>query len=251
MNILISNDDSINAQGMLTLANVLSKEHNVLIVAPDGERSASGHAISIRKTIKYKKIDDINYAEAYSLSGTPADCVKFGVKFLAKKDIDIVISGINHGKNIGCDVLYSGTVSAAMEGLICGYNAVAVSYCGKSNYDFKYAAEFIIKNINIFYKYCNKNKILNVNFPECDTCEINGVKITPLGFIKYNEQYKKFGATEDEGYVLDPMPALKYEKTDDCDIYWNSRKYITITPLIPDLTDNKSLKHLDIKDISL
>lgn len=129
MNILVSNDDGIQAQGIKELVKALSKEGNVYVSAPASQRSASSHALSVNDKITMKKVDFDCAAMAFEVSGTPADCVKLGLYVLKEKgiNIDIVYSGINHGGNLGTDTMYSGTVSAAAEGLFRGLPAVAVS----------------------------------------------------------------------------------------------------------------------------
>lgn len=251
MNLLVTNDDGIQAQGLKHLATALVKNNNVLLAAPDTERSGSGHSTSLVTPIKYKKIKLIDGAECYQLSGTPTDCVKFGISFLAKDNIDLVVSGINHGKNLGTDVIYSGTVAAGMEALIGGYSAITVSHSGFKDYNFEYAADFIVKNLSTLYKFSNKECVINVNFPSCAVSEIKGVKITPLGREKYNDKYKVYGQSEDEGYILDKLPHIKADNPDNCDIVLNSEKYITITPLHLDLTDYKTLSKLSAGDIIL
>ena len=129
MNILITNDDGIRADGIIELAKELAKTHNIYVVAPDTQRSATGHAITIHNPIMVNKeyIDD--NISAYSISGTPADCVKIGVEALFKEvNIDMVLSGINNGPNLGTDVIYSGTVSAAIEGFVQNKPSIALSF---------------------------------------------------------------------------------------------------------------------------
>ncbi len=127
MNILLTNDDGIDAEGINTLAELLSKHHNVVMVAPENQRSASSHSITIYEPIIVKQVKKSYNVEAYSISGTPADCVKVALDKLVPDNIDIVISGINKGLNIGNDILYSGTVSAAIEGSMYKVPSIAVS----------------------------------------------------------------------------------------------------------------------------
>ncbi len=251
MNILITNDDGINAEGIYHLAAELSKNNSVLLAAPDNERSGSGHSTSLNTPIKYKKVSLIEGAECYSISGTPADCVKFGINFLAKNNIDIVVSGINHGRNLGTDVIYSGTVSAGVEALIGGYKAITVSYSGLKDYNFKYAAEFVSKNLAALVKFSSLNCVINLNFPKCAVSDIKGIKVTPLGREKYNDKYIVYKEGADEGYILDKLPHIKAENPENCDILLNVKKYITITPLQLDMTDYKALSRIDGGELSL
>ena len=146
MKILIANDDGIQAAGIQTLAKALCKEHEVYIVAPDQERSAAGHALTLNMPIRVREVNiGIDIAKAYAISGTPGDCVKIGITEILDVKPDLVISGINHGPNLGADVLYSGTVSAAMEGAVLGYPSLAVSLADLygTSYNFKPAAQFV------------------------------------------------------------------------------------------------------------
>jgi 5'-nucleotidase len=244
LNLLVTNDDGIQAEGIYFLAKALLKEHNVLLVAPDYERSGSGHSTSFKTPIKFKKQNLVEGAECYSLNGTPVDCVKFGINFLAKNKIDLVVSGINHGRNLGTDVIYSGTVSAGVEALIEGYNAVTVSYSGINDFNFEYGADFIAKNLEKLYKFASLGCVINVNFPKCDVKDIKGIKAAPLGRQMYNDKYKLSENSNDE-YILDKLPHLKVENPENCDIMYNIKKYITITPLSLDMTDYKALNKIN------
>ena len=126
MKILISNDDGINSRGLRALAERLSLRHKVLVVAPDGNRSAFSHSLTIAKTVKLKKDESVVGYDAYSLSGTPVDCIKFAELVFNDFNADIVIAGINKGHNLGSDILYSGTVSLALEGAY--FNRIAFSF---------------------------------------------------------------------------------------------------------------------------
>lgn len=244
MNILVTNDDGIEAEGLKSLVKALVKDHKVLVAAPDGERSGSGHCTSLKTPIKYQKVDLIEGAECYRLSGTPADCVKFVICHIAKYDIDMVISGINHGRNLGTDVLYSGTVGAAMEGLIGDISSVAVSYGGRVSWHFDYAAQFIANNLEALKNFSDEKYVLNINFPECRPQEIKGVRVAPLGREKYNDRYLVYYVNgKEEGYILDGLPHVYADYPQDCDIMLSSQNYITITPLNLDLTDYQAIKN--------
>ena len=128
LKVLISNDDGIHATGIQTLAAKLSQHHEVYVVAPDRERSAMGHALTLHKPIRVEEVEmKFPVKQAFSTSGTPSDCVKLALNALLDVEIDVVVSGINHGPNLGSDVIYSGTVSAALEGAIHGIPSIAVS----------------------------------------------------------------------------------------------------------------------------
>lgn len=252
MNLLLTNDDGIKAKGILSIAKALSKDNNILLAAPDSERSGSGHSTSFKTPIKYQKTELIEGAKCYALNGTPTDCVKFGLNFLAKEKIDMVISGINHGRNLGTDVIYSGTANAAIEGIIQGYSAIALSYSGIEGYDFDFAADFVAKNLKKLYHMSAKKRVININFPKCKKEEVKGVVVTPLGREAYNHNYVMFKkGDENQGYIMEKMPHTQVENPDNCDIMLNAKKYITITPLGLDLTDYKAITEISTKDIIL
>ena len=169
MNILITNDDGVGARGIKTLAEKMLEKHNVIVVAPREQKSASSHSISINIPIKIReeKIEGLD-CKAYSIVGTPADCTQAGISLLAK-DIDLVISGINRGFNSGIDILYSGTVSAAIEGAIYDVPSIAISMdvdWNRDDEDYSKAANWVSKVVNLAEKkYLKKNVVLNVNVP--------------------------------------------------------------------------------------
>ena len=180
MKILITNDDGINARGIIALAKEISKKHEIIVVAPREQKSASSHSISINNPIKIReeKLDE-NF-KAYSLVGTPADCTQAGLSLLGG-DIDIVISGINRGLNCGTDILYSGTVSAAVEGAIYSVPSIAISMdvdWSKEDEDYSKAAKWISKILDVAEKgYLKENVVLNVNVPNINEEDIKGLII--------------------------------------------------------------------------
>ena len=166
MNILVTNDDGIMSPGIILLAEALSEEHEVLVVAPDVERSATGHAITIRTPLWAKEVKVGNKNIGYAINGTPADCVKLGLLAISDRKIDLVISGVNKGQNMGIDVLYSGTVSGALEGAVTDTPSIAVSSSDWSNPEYETAARFMVD----FLKIYDVSKMpdftaLNINVP--------------------------------------------------------------------------------------
>ncbi|MBR2067056.1 MAG: 5'/3'-nucleotidase SurE, partial [Solobacterium sp.] len=182
MKILLTNDDGIQAKGIRTLAKVLSSEHEIYIVAPEGERSANSHAITYYR-INHEAIrEEVDGAkEAWAIVGaTPADCTYYALHTILKdREPDLVISGINHGENFSSDCKYSGTVSAAMEGLIAGYPSIATSLCSYTSREFEVAAE-VIRDLIPYYMQdeLRHEYTLNVNIPSCAKEEIKGFKVT-------------------------------------------------------------------------
>ncbi|MBL7005957.1 MAG: 5'/3'-nucleotidase SurE [Spirochaetia bacterium] len=163
MNILLTNDDGIDSDGLKQLAETLRKEHTVWISAPDTERSASSHGITIRKDVVFTAVDE----QTFSCSGTPADCILFALKGAVPVVPDVVISGINKGYNIGNDIVYSGTVAAARQGAFNGIPSIAVSAAGFfPPFPFREAADFICSHLQELIVLWNKEIILNINIPE-------------------------------------------------------------------------------------
>jgi len=192
--ILISNDDGISAEGIRVLAAAMRALGDVHVAAPDRQRSAAGHGITLHKPLYVEEVDYGAGIEAYAVSGTPADCVKFGISVILDRQLpDLVISGINRGPNLGNDVLYSGTVSAAIEAAIQGVPAIAVSLDGEDASDYEEAAQFTVKLAEQVMKNgLMADTILNVNVPS--TPAPNGqrdVRVTTLGSRRYHNIYDK------------------------------------------------------------
>lgn len=247
MNILITNDDGIYADGILELAKTISDIANVYIVAPHTQRSATGHAITIHDPIMIKEENISDKITSYSISGTPADCVKVGIESILKDiEIDLVLSGINNGPNLGTDVIYSGTVSAAIEGLIQKKPSIAISYDGfdvsSNNYKnasiyVKNIVESLIDKMNIF-----TDCILNINIPNGD---IKGYKITKLGIREYDNVIEERKSPYGQRYVWIAGQVRKLEQEKDSDIQAIEEGYISITPVNIDMTNYKKIDVLN------
>lgn len=263
MNILISNDDGVNAEGIKALAVELSKKHNVVVCAPNREYSGTSHSISFFRPLSFEKFDYPNNIEAYSIDGSPSDSVKFGLSVVCKdKKIDLVVSGINNVLNIGTDIFYSGTTNAALEGTMCGYRSIAVStrvkkgefdYLNESK-DGKYGfpAEFVAKHIEELAKYATLENAINVNIPCVEREEIKGLKVCKVGRRRYDNTYKK-ETTEDgrEIYHLIGRPCKDGDLSKECDVVYAENGYITITPLTLFPTDFDTLEKIDEKDFEI
>jgi len=238
MRILICNDDGINSEGIHALARSLSTIGEVTVVAPDVERSATGHAITMYDPLRVREIHLEGLASpCYSVDGTPADCVKLAVDHLMPEKPHIVFSGINRGANLGTDVLYSGTVSAAMEGAILGFPAAAISLASFENNDYTYAAEFAAR---VAKKLTDENfpygTLININVPNLPREDIKGVRIAPLGVRKYNDSYVKRKDPRGQTYYWLSGGVIENENEEDTDVFWINKGFITITPLHFDLT---------------
>jgi len=240
MKILVTNDDGINAEGIRVLAKTLSAEHEVTVIAPDAERSGASHSLSYHSPIIYEKADFEGGIHAYRVFGTPADCVKFGILYVLKDKPDVVVSGINRGANLGTDVMYSGTVAAAMEAVYLGVRGIAISaspFIGITAGHYETAAKYLLNNLKRLLELSPPDGTLfNINVPPRTSDEINGVKFTPTGVQEYDDVYiphdEKAGS-----YMLRGKPVAHGKNPDDCDIEWIKKGYITVTPIRYDMTD--------------
>lgn len=243
MRILLCNDDGIESEGIREFARVLAKENTVLVVAPDGNRSGYSHSMSFYKDLSVRRAD-FDGIEAYALTGTPADCVKFADRMLNFLP-DVVIGGINVGSNLGSDTLYSGTVSVALEANCIGYKGIAFSYVDFGASDFKLVAPIAKDVLMRLVPHLSTDVIWNVNIPK-DLELIKGIRIARLGKHIYEDYYEPMG---EDTYQLRGEPLKhKYNEGDDCDVDLIRDGYITVTPILYDRTDyvrfNKGL--LDI-----
>ena len=241
MNIFISNDDGIKSNGLVKLAERLSLKNNVLVVAPDGNRSACSHSLTISNTISLDDTAFIKGCKAYSVSGTPVDCVKFAKLVFSDFDTDIVVAGINSGHNLGSDILYSGTVSIACEAAFFGHIAFAFSVYRFDEIDFEPYAVKAEQLIEFLLPYSSKDSIWNINFPACDFSEIKGVKITKLGKQIYSDEYIKVSENQ---YKLVGKCLSHDENDEDCDVEWINKGYITVTPILFNKTDYDKIKEV-------
>jgi 5'-nucleotidase len=250
LKLLISNDDGIFAQGVRTLANTLAAAgHQVLVVCPDRERSAAGHGLTLHQPIRAGQVEGFFHPQvtAWSCSGTPADCVKFALAAVVEERPDFVLSGINHGANLGTDVIYSGTVSAAMEGLIEGIPSIAISLASFAFQDFQPAANFAQSLLSqLVANPLPQSTLLSVNVPPLPQAEIAGVMLTRQGIRRYIETFEKRLDPRGKSYYwLAGEIAKDIEQPDHfhlsasipTDVQALQLGYITLTPLQYNLTD--------------
>lgn len=247
MKILITNDDGIHAEGIYALAKEMSKKHEITVVAPREQKSACSHSISLEGAIKVKeeKLEGLA-CKAYSVLGTPADCTQIGLALLAK-DTQLVISGINRGLNCGTDVLYSGTVSAAIEGAINHVPSIAISMevdWEKNDEEYEKAAQWVSKIVDIAQeKFLRKDVVLNINVPNRPEYLIKGLKVCGLGTFTYRSEYILLEDKEERVYTINAIKS-KIEKT-NTDRYYLSEGYVTLTPLQFDFTHYKMLQEVE------
>lgn len=253
MEIMVTNDDGIFAEGLRVLALSLKKLGHVTVVAPDRERSATGHAITVHHPLRVEEVrlpgsDDIT---AYAVNGTPSDCVKLGVEALLSAPPDLVVSGINPEPNLGTDVLYSGTVSAAMEGIMAGIPSLAVSLAGETGGDMTHAAEFAAKVAHLVSDGgFPPELLLNINVPSLEPQAIVGVKLTRLGVRRYRKSFDQ--RVDPRGKVYFWLAGEVYDSDEDpdTDTVAIRNNFISVTPLHADLTRYDILDQLKKVDFS-
>jgi 5'-nucleotidase len=257
MKLLISNDDGISALGIRTLANCLAQAgHDVTVVCPDRERSATGHGLTLHQPIRAEIVESIFHPaiKAWACDGTPSDCVKLALWALLESPPDLVLSGINQGANLGTEILYSGTVSAAMEGMIEGIPSVAFSLTSHTYKDFQPAAEFaktLVEQLTL--KPIPDLMLLNVNIPAVKAEEIAGVKLTRQGVRRYIDVFDKRIDPRGKTYYwltgevledVEPPSGLNLPQNVPIDVNVIRDKYISITPLQYNLTYANGLDKL-------
>ena len=246
--ILVTNDDGITAPGIRMLIEIMNEIGEVVVVAPDSPQSAMGHAITINSTLHCHKIKVADGPQTeYSCSGTPADCVKLAVNELLGRKPDLCVSGINHGSNSSINVIYSGTMSAAMEAGIEGIPAI-----GFSLLDFNWNADFTplkkyIKQIPLeaIAQGIPKGVVLNVNFPKLKEDEIKGIKICRQAKANWVEEFDKRTNPMGQEYYWLTGTFINEDKGEDTDEWALSKGYISVVPTQFDLTAHHSIQHLN------
>ncbi|MBT8187169.1 MAG: 5'/3'-nucleotidase SurE [Croceitalea sp.] len=247
--ILVTNDDGITAPGLRHLIYLMNTLGEVVVVAPESPQSGMGHAITIDNTLYSKKvvIDKEKGAPAeYSCSGTPADCVKLALQEILDRKPDIVVSGINHGSNSSINVIYSGTMSAAIEAGIEGIPSIGFSLCDYSwNADFSHLGPSIIKIVQeALDKGMPKGTVLNVNMPKSDAGEIKGIRVCRQARANWKEKFdKRLSPSGKEYYWLTGEFEL-LDKGDDTDVHAIDSGYISIVPTQFDLTAYHAIQHI-------
>jgi 5'-nucleotidase len=242
MHILLSNDDGFQSPGIQCLAEMLATKSQVTIVAPDRNRSGASNSLTLEDPIRAKCISD----NVVSVDGTPTDCVHLAITGLLSQEPDIVISGINAGANMGDDVLYSGTVAAAMEGRFLGLPAIAVSLVGNDLRYYETAAQVVLSLMeDLPSAPLPSDTILNINVPDLPFVELSGIQTTRLGRRHKSEPViKAYDPRGREIYWVGP-PGEEKEEGPGTDFYAVRNGYVSITPLQVDLTRHTALSDLE------
>lgn len=250
--ILLTNDDGINALGLYALSKAVEPLGEVVIVAPDSERSATGHAITLSEPLRADEVYKDGTFYGYAVNGTPADSVKIAVKAILKGRPDLVISGINLGPNTGINVIYSGTVSAATEAAIMGLKAIAVSLGTFVRPDYAFPSRFVRSLAReVLLRTLPPKVILNVNIPAVPEKAIKGVRFTSQGVGKFEEVLEKRTDLRGRIYYWLGGELRSFGGSQRSDGVALSQNYISITPLHYDMTDYSFLKELEGWDIKL
>lgn len=254
MNILVSNDDGIKAAGIKHLVKALSNVATVYVAAPNAQRSASSHALSVNDNITMKKIAFEGAKLAFEVGGTPADCVKLGLYVLQKQGvkIDAVYSGINHGGNLGTDTMYSGTVSAAAEGLLKGIPSVAVSVNSHEAEYFDGACKLATDVLPKVLQAGIGVGIVSINTPNVPIEQIRGVRVATLGTVAYHEAFEAIAENGDERtyrYASVPIELDSWTVEDDAKLIRDG--YATISAVRCNYSDCEANKQIETWEVQI
>ena len=251
--ILVTNDDGITAPGLRTLISVMKELGDVVVVAPDSPQSAMGHAITINSTLHLEKVTIEKGAPfEYSCSGTPADCVKLAVNEILKRQPDLCVSGINHGSNSSINVIYSGTMSAALEAGIEGIPAIGFSLLDYNwNANFEHCKSYI-KTIakNVLDHGLPDGVVLNVNIPNLDKKDIKGIKVCRQARASWKEEFDKRTNPMGREYYWLTGKFVNMDKGEDTDEWALANGYISLVPVQFDLTAHHSIPNLNSWDFN-
>ncbi|MDQ3395710.1 MAG: 5'/3'-nucleotidase SurE [Bacteroidota bacterium] len=246
--ILVSNDDGITATGIRTLVEIMKELGDVIVVAPDSPQSGMGHAITIGNTLRLTETDIFDGLVSYKCSGTPADCVKLAKHYVMKdRKPDLVVSGINHGSNTSISILYSGTMSAAIEGAIEGMPSIGFSLCDYSSHaDFSHTREYV-KMIaqQVLKNGLPKGVALNVNFPPKRNENIKGIKICRQARAKWQEEFDQRFDPNGRRYFWLAGNFVNFDKGEDNDEWAIANNYVSVVPCQFDMTAHHTISILN------
>jgi 5'-nucleotidase len=241
VSILLSNDDGIAAGGLAALKDALASLDEVWVVAPDRDQSAVSHSLTLQRPLRIDQVGE----RAYAVDGTPTDCVNLAINGILRERPRLVVSGINHGANLGDDITYSGTVSAAMEGTLLGVPAIAVSVVAREQFDFTVAAAFTHQlAATVLRDRLPADTLLNVNVPALPAAQIKGFALTRQGKRRYDVAIVEKLDPRGKKYYWIGGDQLDFIDAEGTDFSAVQRGLISVTPLHLDLTNYHSLKQL-------
>lgn len=245
MKILLTNDDGYGAPGILALYETLRSHHDVVLIAPDREKSAVGHGITLNEPMRMDRVELPCGGEGYAVTGTPADCVKLGLFELFIQPPDLVISGINPGSNTGVNINYSGTVGAAREAAMNGIQSMAVSIFKKGTpLDFAGVSGFVAQFIPHIHGYgLPFGTFLNINVPDTPIAQVQGIKITRQASSNVSRQFEKRTDPKNRPYYW-YSTIERMDGEADTDVSALSQNYISMTPIQCDITDYNTVAKL-------
>ncbi len=250
MQILITNDDGVNSPGLFALRQALAPAYDVVVIAPDRNWSTSGHSRVFDRPIRVTEVPLPDGSTAYSTDGTPSDCVALAALGFLERPPDLVISGINNGYNMGDDITYSGTVAAAMEGVISGIPSIAVSMDTHPIWPVDVGAAFVRQLVEqIVERGLAKDILLNVNVPNLPREQIRGVQITRLGKRIYQDQLIVREDPRGRKYYWIGGTAVRHEREEGTDVTAVDDGYVSVTPIHLDLTNHKLIETLRSWDL--
>ncbi|MBI5101916.1 MAG: 5'/3'-nucleotidase SurE [Nitrospirae bacterium] len=239
--ILVTNDDGVHSPGIIALYRAMKELGDSYIVAPDRERSAAGHSLTMHRPLKAEEIRE----HVFSVNGTPTDCVTLGINKLLPNKPDLVVSGINKGANLGDDITYSGTVSAAIEGTIFGIPSVAFSLISDRHYHYETATFLATKIVTYVLEHSLPyDTLLNVNFPNIPRREIKGIKLTRQGKRIYENSIQETFNPWGEKYYWIGGGRTFWEHGEGADMEAVQQGYVSITPIHLDLTNHGALSFM-------
>jgi 5'-nucleotidase len=247
--ILVTNDDGIISPGIRALVEAVMPFGDVTVVAPDSPQSGMGHAITIHDPLRLQKVDvfhDLG-VPSYQCSGTPVDCVKIAIDKILHRKPDLCVSGINHGSNASINVIYSGTMSAAMEAAIDGIPAIGFSLLDFSfDADFSAAKVYVEKIVrNMLNTGLTKDALLNVNFPKLPLEEIKGMKICRQANAKWEEEFDERRDPNGKNYYWLTGKFVNHDQGEDTDVWALENGYVSIVPVQFDLTHHHGISFMN------
>ncbi len=238
MKILVSNDDGIYSKGIYSLSNALKTLGDVIVVAPETEQSAAGHSITMKNPLRINEYYKNGEFFGYAVAGTPADCVKIGIKNILGCKPDLVVSGINNGANTAISIIYSGTVSAAREAAIMNVPSIAVSVADHNPHDYLPSAEVaLIISEMVIKNGLPEGTLLNVNVPDLPKEKIKGLKLTCQGKSKWEEEYEERHDPYGKNYYWLKGFLTNTDIDESADQYALRKGFVSVTPVHFDLTD--------------
>lgn len=246
--ILVCNDDGIESRGIFTLVDIMKELGDVIVVAPDSPQSGMGHAITIGNTLRLTKTEIHKEVISYKCSGTPADCVKLAKHHVLKDNKpDLVVSGINHGSNTSISVLYSGTMSAAIEAAIEGMPAIGFSLCDYSSQaNFEHTREYVLKiSQQVLKNGLPKGVALNVNFPPKRNEPLKGIKICRQARAKWEEEFDERYDPNGRRYFWLAGNFVNFDKGEDNDEWAIANNYASVVPVQFDMTAHHAISLLN------